>query len=184
MLLGTPLNRGPHSKQCMKSSPHHSFRHIHRGRFSDDDKFCIDLFLQAQASHSKPAGQREVWKSLRYICQALSALTLPRLQFCFFVVGSTFVGTNLSVGWIRQLKIFYLGMSSRFLFKRIWVTQGLPFIPYRVVLDKTPSINRKKFRMKSPNSFDFFEKEFSPGSEETMQEGARRLGSISRRNDW
>ena len=59
MLLGTPLNKGPHPKRCMKSSPHHSFRQVHRGRPSDNDKFCMDLFLQAQASRPEPAGHRE-----------------------------------------------------------------------------------------------------------------------------
>ena len=29
MLLGTPPNKGPHSKQCMKSRPHRNFRQVH-----------------------------------------------------------------------------------------------------------------------------------------------------------
>ena len=36
---------------------------------------------------------------------------------------------------------------------------------------------------KSPISFGFFEKDSSPGSDGTTQEGARQLGCISRRNN-
>ena len=111
MLLEIPLNEGPHPKRCMKSSPQRSFRQVHQGRPSDNDKFCMDLFLQAQASRPKPAGQREVWESLWYIRPALSAPTIPRLQLSFFVVGSAFVGTSSSVGRTRQSKIPCFGKN-------------------------------------------------------------------------
>ena len=34
-----------------------NFRQVHRKRASDDDKFCMDLFLQTQASRPKAEGQ-------------------------------------------------------------------------------------------------------------------------------
>ena len=73
MLLGTPLNKKPRPKRCMKSSLYRSFCQIHQRGLSDDDKFCMDLFFQAQASRPKPAGQREMWRSLWYIRPALPA---------------------------------------------------------------------------------------------------------------
>ena len=39
----------------------------------------------------------------------------------------------------------YLGLSSRFSFKRVLVTQGFSYISLGVVLDKSPSISKKKF---------------------------------------
>ena len=66
---------------------------------------------------------------------------------CSSAIGSAFIGTNSSVGRTRQSKTSCLGLSSRFLFERVWVTQGLPCILLGVALDKTPSISGKKFRM-------------------------------------
>ena len=97
----------------------------------------------------------------------------------FFVVESAFIDTSSSVGRTRQSKTSCFELSSKFLFERVWVTQGLLCIPPGIVLDKTPSISERKFRMKSLTSFDFFEKASSLGSEGTTQEGARQLGRTS-----
>ena len=181
MLLGTPPNKRPHPKQCMKSSPYYSFHQVYRGRSSDNDKFCMDLFLQAQASCPEPTGQWEVWRSLWYIWPAPLVLTVSRLRFCSFVMGSAFINTSTSVKRTRPKEwLLCLGLSSRFLFKRVWVTQGLPCISPGVALDKTPSTSKWKFTIgrltsgifnpsslmlielqKSLTSFDSFEKRAS-----------------------
>ena len=146
MLLETPPNKGPHPKQYIKSSPHHSFRQVHRRRSSDNDKFYMDLFLQAQANHPKPAGQRKIRRSLRYIQPAPLVPTVPRLRLCSFVMGSVFISTSTSFKRTRPKKwLSCLGLSSKFLFKKVWVTQGLPCIPPGVALDKTPSTSKWKF---------------------------------------
>ena len=99
--------------------------------------------------------------------------------FIFFVIGSTFVGTNTSVG-TRQPKLLCLGISSRFSSERVWESQRLPRIRPGVALDKTPSTSGRKFTIgrltlsilnllslmlielqKSPTSFDSFEKDVS-----------------------
>lgn len=63
------------------------------------------------------------------------------------------------------------------------MTQRFLCILSRVVLDKTFSINGRKFRIKNPNSFDFFEKDLSYGSDKTTQIKARQLRYISQKNN-
>ena len=48
------------------------------------------------------------------------------------MVGSTFVGTSISVGKTRQSKILCLGLSSELSFKGVLVTQELLRIFFRV----------------------------------------------------
>ena len=156
----------------------------------------MELFFQAQAIRSKPAGHREVQGLFR--CRRRHGLQ----PYPVTVSSSlTFIGTSTSIG-TRQPKLLCLGLSSKLSFERVWETQGLPYIQSEVALDKTPCISERKFTIgrltlsilnpsslmliklqKSPTSFDFFEKNSSPGSNGIMQEGARQLGHISRRND-
>ena len=115
--------------------------------------------------------------------------TVSHLQLRSSAIGSAFVGTSSSVGRTRQSKIPCLGLSSSFLFERVWVTQGLPCIPPGVALDKTPSTSKWKFTIgrltsgifnpsslmltelqKSPTSFDSFEKDVSLRSESREKE--------------
>ena len=63
--------------------------------------FCMDLFLQAQANYPKPAGHQKVEKPFRY-CRCHWYQQHLFLQLYLFVVGSVFVGTNISVGKTRQ----------------------------------------------------------------------------------
>ena len=53
MPLGTPLNKRPHTKRCMRSSPHHSFRQAHRGRPSDDDNVLHGFFPSGSSQSSR-----------------------------------------------------------------------------------------------------------------------------------
>ena len=80
----------PFGKAQLDDTKLRSFRQVQRGRPLDDDKFCMDSFLQTQASRSKPAGQQEVQRLLWYIRPVLPAPTIPRLQLCFFLVGYQF----------------------------------------------------------------------------------------------
>ena len=60
-----------------------------------------------------------------------------------------------------QVQASELGQKNDF-FTLSWVqTQGLLCISTGIVLDTTPSISGRKFRMKSPTSFDFSEKDVS-----------------------
>ena len=125
-------------------------------------KLCMDLSLQGQGSC--PGTRAPPRKSLRStrIMLPVAPLTptVSHLQFCSSAVGSTFVGTSISVK-ARQW-LLRLGLSSRLSLERVWGTQGLPCIPPGVALDKTPSTSSgRKFRMKSPTSFDSFEKDVS-----------------------
>ena len=74
----------------------------------------------------------------------------------FFVVESAFIGTSSSVGRTRQSITSCLGLSLRFFFERVWVTQGLLCIPPGVALDKTSSIRGRKFRMGRLTSFPIY----------------------------
>ena len=171
MLLGTSPNKKLSTKQCMKSSPHHSFCQVHGGRLLDDDKFCMDLFFQVQASRPESIGQQEMWRSLWYIWPALPILIITCLQLCFFVIGSAFVGTSLNIGRTRQSKIFYLGSSSKFFFKGVLGTKRFLWILSRAkkvynwasYLEHLQSI---KFDIdRAPGKFDliwFFQKRRQP----------------------
>ena len=76
------------------------------------------------------------------------------------------------------------------------MTQRLPCISLGVALDKTLNTSKKKFAIrhltlnilnpsslmltklqKNPTSFDFFEKNSSPGLDETTQVGTKQLGT-------
>ena len=133
----------------MKSNPHCSFCQVHRGRPLDDNKFCMDSFLQVQASCPKPADATGF--QLHPICSS---------------------DPLWSKEWLPCLV-----SSSRLSYERVKVTQGLPCIPPGVVLDKTPNTSKKKLRIrrltssilnpsslmltelqKSPTSFDSFKK--------------------------
>ena len=82
---------------------------------------------------------------------ALLASTIPRLRLYSFMVESAFVGIITSIK-ARQW-LFCLRLSSRLFLERVWGTQGLPCIPPRVALDKTPSTSSgRKFRMERPPS--------------------------------
>ena len=159
-------------------------------------KFCMELFFQAQAICSKPAGHQEVQEL--FWCRRRHGLQLYPVTVSS---SSTFVGTSISIE-TRQPKLLCLELSSRLSFERVWETQGLPCIQSGVALNKTPCISEKKFTIrcltlsilnlsslmltklqKSPTSFDFFKKDSNPGSDRITQEGARQLGHISRRND-
>ena len=57
------------------------------------------------------------------------------------------------------------GVEFKVPYKRVWVTQGLPGIPPRVALDKTPSISKWKFtigRLTSSISIIKFEADRAP----------------------
>ena len=110
-------------------------------------KFCIDLFFQDEAS-CRP--MRRPLSSARIMSIPPAALipTVSHLQLRPSVVGSAFVGTSSSIGRTRQSKILYLGLSSSFLFERVWMTQGLPCIPPGVTLNKTPNTSSgRKFKI-------------------------------------
>ena len=51
MPLRTPLNRGPHTKWCIRSSPHHSFRQVHQGRLLNDDNVLHGFFSPDLSNH-------------------------------------------------------------------------------------------------------------------------------------
>ena len=138
MLLRTPLNKGPHPKRCMKSSPHRNFRQVHQGRSSDDDKFCMDSFLQAQASRLEPAGQRKVEN---YFDTYGRRHGLQLHPICSFV-------PLRPKEWLPSLRL-----SSRFFFERISVTQGFLCISPGVALDKTPSTRGSLQLGVSPQAF-------------------------------
>ena len=159
----------------MRPSPHPSFCKKHRGTLT---MICMDSFLHAKASLPKTAGHREsyreVWGSLWYISSASLAPTAPHLQIRSFAIRSGFVCTSTNVRTRPKKWLFALG----------WVqTQGLLCITPGVALNKTPSISRRKFRMKSPISFDFFEKNSSPGSDRTTRKEAQQLRRISQKNN-
>ena len=118
MLLRPLLDKGPHPKRCMRSSPDKSFRHVHRGRPSDDDKVLHGFF--------PPGPTRRPPRSVRIILMppAPWAPTASHLQLRSFVIGSAFVGTSTSVR-TRQSKIPCLGLSSKLSFEGVLVTQRL-----------------------------------------------------------
>ena len=99
----------------------------------------------------------------------------------FFVVESAFIGINSSVGKTRQLKTSCLGLSSRFLFEKVWVTQGLPCIIPGVALDKTPNTRKWKFTIgQKPDLIRFFG-ERRQLLVRTTREETRQLGRTSRK---
>ena len=106
--------------------------------FQTITKFCINLFLQVEAS-CRPLRRPSSSTKIMSIPPAPLTPTISHLQLCSSAVGSAFVGTSSSIRRTRQSKILCLGLSSSFLFERVWVTQGLPCIPPGVILDKTPS---------------------------------------------
>ena len=158
-------------------APHRSFCQVHQEKPLGDDKFCMDLFLQAQASRPKPAGHEDYFDAAGATGSNRTPFAVPRLQPRSFVTGSAFVGTSTSVGTRPKEWPPCLGLSSRLSFERVWVTQGFLCTPPGVVLDKTPRTSKRKFAIgrltssilnssslmltelqKSPTSFDSFEK--------------------------
>ena len=96
--------------------------------------FCIDLFLQAQASRSKSVGHQECPREVQgsfwyYQCHELQ----PHPVCCSFIFL-----------WPKEW-LFCFGSSSRLFYERVRVTQGFLYLPPGVALDKTPSISKKKF---------------------------------------
>ena len=171
----------------------------------------IRVFTPSDAWNSVPIPAsakciKEQWQSSVWICFSRFKSFVPNLQFnekykdyfdvagatgsnhtpyafIFFVVGSTFVGTSTSVR-TRQSKISCLGLSSRFLIERVWVTQGLPCIPPGVALDKTPSTIWYWRGLKRVRPHLFFLKRtqaLGQGPDETSSERARQLGCISQK---
>ena len=157
MPLGTPSNKGPHTKRCMRSSPHHSFRQAHRERPSDDDNILHGFFPSGSSQSSQTC---KLTRSVKIISipPVPLASTVPRLQLRSFVIESAFVGTNAHVE--AKTWLLCLGSSSRLLYKRVLVTQGVSCISPTVALDKTPSTSRKKFsigasHLEHPQSIEF-----------------------------
>ena len=124
MLLGTPPNKGlPHRAMHEVQFP----PQLPPSTPRDDDKFCMDSFLQAQASRPKPAGQREVEDHFDTYGRRHGLQPHP---VCSFV-------PSWPKEWLPSL-----GLSSRFFFERILVTQGFLCISPGIALDKTPSTKR------------------------------------------
>ena len=51
MPFGTLSNRRPYTKQCIRSSPHHNIRQVHRRKSSDDDNVLHRFFLPGLSNH-------------------------------------------------------------------------------------------------------------------------------------
>ena len=96
--------------------------------------FCIDLFLQAQANHPKPADHQErprevqgsFWYRRRHGLQ-------PYPVCCSFILS-----------WPKRW-LLYLGSNSRLSYERVRVTQKFLYLPPGVALDKTPCSSKKMF---------------------------------------
>ena len=87
----------------------------------------------------------------------------------FFCGGSAFISTSTSVKRTRPKEwLSYLGLSSRFLSKGVWVTQGLLCIPPGVALDKTPSI-------KKPDLIRFFREGRQPLNKVEIEQRRKEL---------
>ena len=82
--------------------------------------FCMDFFLQTQASRPKPAGQREGPKNREDYFDTAGATGINRtpLQLRPFVIGSAFVGTNAHVE--AKTWLFALGRVQGFPTKKSW----------------------------------------------------------------
>ena len=174
---------------------------MYRGSPPDDDNVLHEFFPSGSSQSSRTCKPTRSMKIIS-IPPVPLASTVPRLQLRFFVIESAFVGTNAHVEAKTWLLCF--GSSSRLLYKRVLVTQGVSYISPAVTLDKTPSTSKKKFSIgrltssisitklmltelqKSPTSFDSFEKDSSPGSDGTTslktRVGARQLGRIGQGN--
>ena len=125
MLLGTPLNKGPHTKQCMRSSPHHSFRQAHRRRLSDDDNVLHRFFSSGSSQLSQTSRPTRRAQRLRGSFQYHRCHWHLPNPICSFV-------PLWPKEWLPSL-----GLNSRFFFEKILVTQGFLYISPGVTLDKT-----------------------------------------------
>ena len=104
MLLGTPPNKRPHTKQCMRSSPYHSFRQVYRRRPLDNINILYGFVPPGSSQSSQThRSMKRPQRTTRIILISPVPLTptIPRLQLYFFVVGSVFVGTSTDVGRTR-----------------------------------------------------------------------------------
>ena len=144
MLLETPPNEGPHpqiiykvqsSPQPPPSVPRNNDKVLHK---------LVSLGWSQLSRTRRPI--RSVKITSIHTAGATCSNYTPFASI-FFVVRSTFIDTSSSVGRTKQSKTSYLELSSRFLFERVWVTQELLCIPSKVILDKTPNISGRKFRM-------------------------------------
>ena len=141
MLLGTSPDKGPHPKRCLRSSPDHSFRHVHRGRPWDNNQVLHGFVPWG----SSPLSQirRLPRKPLRIAKIILLPLTsmapaVPHLQLYSFIKSPNLfdlfekdsspwlrsrwnnVGGSLTVGihWLKKRSI----ASNLFPSSEIWVS--------------------------------------------------------------
>ena len=70
MLLWTPSKKEPHTKRCVKFSPHHNFRQVHRRRPLDDDNVLHGFFPSGSShlsqTHRLTRRAQELRGSFRY----------------------------------------------------------------------------------------------------------------------
>ena len=126
----------------MRSSPHHNFHQVHRGRPLDDDNVLHGSFLSGSSQLSQTR------RSTRRAQEPRGSFRYRRRLFFSFVVGSSFVGASISIA-TRPSKLLCFGLSSKLSFKRGWVTQGLLCTPPGVALDKTSRTSKRKFAIKT-----------------------------------